>query len=79
MSANNTGHGMVFGVLGGILSGTYDAVDVTDVALLGAGNWTSFGGQLANAGDVDADGQADFWIKDVDTIYLFTGNIFAVE
>ena len=79
MSANNTGHGMVFGVLGGTLSGTYDAVDVTDVALLGAEHWSSFGGQLANAGDVDADGQADFWIKDIDTIYLVTGNIFAIE
>ena len=66
-------------MLGGALSGTHVAVDVADVALLGAGNWNNFRTQLANAGDIDADGQADFWIKDVDTIYLFTGNLFAIE
>ena len=38
MSANYNNHGMVLGVLGGTLSGTYNAVDVADAVLIGGGN-----------------------------------------
>jgi len=79
MGTSHNNHGMVLGVLGGVLSGTHVAVDVVDVALVGAGNWNNFGTQLANAGDIDADGRADFWIMDRDHLHLFTGDIFAVE
>ena len=61
---------MVLGVLGGTLSGTHNAVDVADVALIGGGNW-NIGTQLTNAGDVDADGYADFWIMDYQQMHLY--------
>ena len=77
MSANNNNHGMVLGVLGGTLSGTHNAVDVADVALIGGGNWNNFGTQLTKLEmSMDNNGFLDHGLP---TVHLFTGNIFAVE
>lgn len=77
IGSGNNNHGFVFGLLGGTMTGTHLITEVADVALSGKSNWQNFGTGLVNAGDVDEDGQADFWVSSVNEIFLFTSDVFS--
>ena len=75
------GPGIVFGIFGENLSGSYEPIETADFAIAGYGYYREFASCLAAAGDIDADGFDDFWVGQVrtDEFMLFTGNSFAVE
>ena len=75
MSANNNNHEW-YSVFWAEHSVVRTMPLMADVALIGGGNWNTWHA-VTNAGDVDADGHADFWTADYQQI-IFTG-FFVVE